>query len=188
MFDIEVSEEFQVGNSSITDSEMLASYPSLCGSAVKNSEIFKKFRSSRVMVEALDHVSIEQGNDYIAEILKYTSWSEKFTLVLVEIDKVGKPRKFRTPEGLGLSDRQVEYYEKLLAARYITYAVYDYPKLKKIQLPEKKYESIRNMLQPLLTMMNPLEDILLGSEEYTTFLRKKVRRKKKPLKILVPET
>lgn len=95
MFDIQVSEEFQVGNSSITDSDMLASYPSLCGSAVKNSEIFKKFRSARVMVEALDHVSIEQGNDYIAEILKYTSWSEKFTKVLVEIDKVGEPRKFR---------------------------------------------------------------------------------------------
>jgi len=95
MFDIQVSEEFQVGNSSITDSEMLASYPSLCGSAVKNPEIFKKFRSSRVMVEALDHVSIEQGNGYIAEILKHTSWSEKFTKVLVEIDKVGDPRKFR---------------------------------------------------------------------------------------------
>ena len=95
MFDIQVSEEFQVGNSSITDSDMFASYPSLCGSAVKNSEIFKKFRSSRVMVDALDHVSIEQGNGYIAEILKYTSWSEKFTKVLVEIDKVGEPRKFR---------------------------------------------------------------------------------------------
>lgn len=95
MFDIEVSEEYQVGNSSITDSDMLASYPSLCGFAVKNSEIFKKFRSSRVMFEALDHVSIEQGNGYIAEILKYTSWSEKFTRVLVEIDRVGEPRKFR---------------------------------------------------------------------------------------------
>jgi thiol-disulfide isomerase/thioredoxin len=96
-------------------------------------------------------------------------------LIIEWKNRSGKPRKFRTPEGLGLSDRQVEYYEKLLAARYISYAVYDYPKLKKIQLPEKKYESIRNMLQPLLTMMNPLEDILLGSEEYTTFLRKKVR-------------
>ena len=95
MFDIQVSEEFRVGNSSITDSEILASYPSLCGSAAKNSEIFKKFRSSRVLVEALDHVSIEQGNDYILEILKNTSWSEKFTKVLVEIDKVGGPRKFK---------------------------------------------------------------------------------------------
>lgn len=95
MFDIQETEEFRVGNSSITDSEMLASYPSLCGLAAKNLEIFKKFRSSRVMVEALDHVSIEQGNSYISEILNYTSWSEKFTKVLLQIDKVGKPRKFR---------------------------------------------------------------------------------------------
>ena len=95
MFDIQVSEEFRVGNSSITDSEITASYPSLCGLAAKNLEIFKKFRSSRVMVKALDHVSIEQGNGYISEILKYSSWSEKFTKTLVKIDKVGKPRKFR---------------------------------------------------------------------------------------------
>lgn len=95
MFDIQVYEEFRVGNSSITDSEILASYPSLCGSAARNLEIFKKFRSSKVMYEALDHVSIEQGNAYISEILKYSTWSEKFTKVLVEIDKVGKPRKFR---------------------------------------------------------------------------------------------
>lgn len=84
MFEIQVSEEFQVGNSSVTDSDMLPSYASFCGSAVKNREIFKKFRSSRVMVGALDHVSIEQGNGYIAEILKYAAWSEEFTKVLVK--------------------------------------------------------------------------------------------------------
>lgn len=95
LFDISYSEEFQVGNSSITDSQMLGSYPSLCGSAAKNLEIFKKFRSSRVMVEALDHVSIEQGKAYISEILKLSPWSEEFTEVLVKIDKFGKPRKFR---------------------------------------------------------------------------------------------
>ena len=95
MFDIEVSEEFRVGNSSITDSEILASYPSLCGSAANNLEIFRKFRSSRVMFDALDHVSISQGNAYIEEILKHSSWSEKFTKVLVQLDQVGRPRKFR---------------------------------------------------------------------------------------------
>lgn len=100
MFDIEVSEEFRVGNSSITDSEILASYPSLCGVAANDKEVFEKFRSSRVMFEALDHVSIEQGNLYISEILKDKPWSKKFTNVLVQIDRVGKPRKFRfTPYG-----------------------------------------------------------------------------------------
>jgi hypothetical protein len=95
MFDTQLSEDFRVGGSSITDSEMLASYPSLCGSAAKDLEIFKVFRSSKVLVEALDHVSIEQGNAYISEILKESTWSEKFTKVLVQIDRVGTPRKFR---------------------------------------------------------------------------------------------
>ena len=82
MFNIQETEEFRVGNTSITDSEILTSYPSLCGLAAKNLEIFKKFRSSRVMVEALDHVSIEQGTSYISEILNYSSWSEKYTKAL----------------------------------------------------------------------------------------------------------
>ena len=95
MFETQLLEEFRVGNSSVTDSEDLASYPSLCGSASRNTEIFKKFRSSRVMVEALDHVSIDQGNAYISEILKSSSWSEDFTRALRLLDTLGKPRKFR---------------------------------------------------------------------------------------------
>ena len=79
VFEIQLSEEFRVGNSSITDSEYLASYPSLCGSASKNDEVFKKFRSAKVMADALDHVSIEQGKAYIYEILKTRSWSKEFT-------------------------------------------------------------------------------------------------------------
>lgn len=94
-FDLQVREEFRVGNSSITDSDRLASYPSYCGLAARNSETFKNFRSSRVLIEALDHVSIEQGNSYISEILRSGSWREEFTKVLLQLDKVGKPRKFK---------------------------------------------------------------------------------------------
>lgn len=95
LFDIQAKEEFRVGNSSITDSETMATYPSLCGLAASNLETFNKFRSSRVLVEALDHVSIEQGTSYISEILKSGPWSQEFTKVLLQIDKVGKPRKFK---------------------------------------------------------------------------------------------
>ena len=95
LFDIQAQEEFRVGNSSITDSETMATYPSLCGLATRNLETFNKFRSSRVLVEALDHVSIEQGSSYISEILKSGPWSEEFTKVLLQMDKVGKPRKFK---------------------------------------------------------------------------------------------
>jgi hypothetical protein len=95
LFDIQAKKEFRVGNSSITDSETLETYASLCGSAASDSETFSRFRSSRVLVVALDHVSIEQGNSYISEILKSGPWSEDFTKVLLQIDKVGKPRKFK---------------------------------------------------------------------------------------------
>ena len=94
LFDIKESKEFKVGNTSITDSEILATYPSLCGLAARNLETFKKFRSARVMVEALDHVTIEQGNSYISEILKIGGWSKKFTAVLLQLDNVGGPRKY----------------------------------------------------------------------------------------------
>ena len=94
-FDTQQSDDFPIGNSSITDSEALALYPSLCGLAATNDEIFNKFRSAKVMIMALDHVSIDQGNAYISEILNSRSWSETFTGVLAHIDKVGKPRKFR---------------------------------------------------------------------------------------------
>ena len=95
MFDTPLNDDFPVSGSSITDSKVLASYPSLCGLAATNMEIFNKFRSARVMVQALDHVSIDQGNAYISEILNSRSWSETFTEVLAHIDKVGRPRKFR---------------------------------------------------------------------------------------------
>jgi putative sugar O-methyltransferase len=99
MFDIQKIEEFSVQNSSITDSDFLSAYPTLCGTAASNQTIFNKFRSSKIMVEALDHVSIEQGNAYIAEILKNTNWKESYSNAINEIDKLGKPRKYRFTYG-----------------------------------------------------------------------------------------
>jgi putative sugar O-methyltransferase len=95
MFDTQLSKEFPVGNSSVTDSDYIAQYATLCGSAARDEEVFKKFRSAKVMVEALDHVSIEQGNAYISQILKYGQWSSQYTKVIREIDLLGKPRKFK---------------------------------------------------------------------------------------------
>jgi hypothetical protein len=95
MFHSQVSEDIYFGNSSISDSQRYASFPSLCELAAKNDLVFQKFRSSRVLFDVLDHVSIEHGNSYIAEILKSKKWSEDFTQVIVQIDKLGKPRKFR---------------------------------------------------------------------------------------------
>jgi putative sugar O-methyltransferase len=99
VFDTQKLDEFTVKNSSITDSEFLSAYPTLCATAASNPQIFSKFRSSKVMIEALDHVSIEEANGYIAEILKQTNWQDNFTSALHEIDKIGKPRKYRFEYG-----------------------------------------------------------------------------------------
>jgi hypothetical protein len=47
------------------------------------------------MIRALDHVSIDLGKAYIAEILKFRSWSDNFTSVIKHIDSVGSPKRFR---------------------------------------------------------------------------------------------
>jgi hypothetical protein len=95
LFDTPLTGEFPVSNTSVTDSEVFASYSSLCGLAARNMEIFNVFRRSRIMVDALDHVSIQQGKAYIVEILNSNSWSNDFTKVLMHVDSVGEPRKFR---------------------------------------------------------------------------------------------
>jgi hypothetical protein len=94
-FEIQVNDEYPVAFSSITDSELFASFPSLCGSAANDVEIFKKFRSSKVMIQALDHVSFDLGKAYIDEILKFRPWSYNFTSVIEHIDSVGRPSKFK---------------------------------------------------------------------------------------------
>ena len=45
------------------------------------------------MVEALDHVSIEQADLYIVKILKEGLWNPEFSKVINKIDSLGNPRK-----------------------------------------------------------------------------------------------
>ena len=93
----QVIDEFKVQSSSMTDSFYLSTYPSLCALAANNDVAFKTFRSAQTMVEALDHVSIEQANLYILEILKKGLWNPEFTEVINKIDSLGNPRKYRFP-------------------------------------------------------------------------------------------
>jgi len=47
------------------------------------------------MIEALDHVSIQQGFDYLREIEKLEGWNEHSKNVIKKIDSVGQPIRFR---------------------------------------------------------------------------------------------
>ena len=93
LFETQVTGEFPPEESSISDSERFADFPALCGSAAKDTEIFEKFRSSKILYTILDHVTFDQGQDYITEILKYSPWSEDYSRALILIDSLGKPRK-----------------------------------------------------------------------------------------------
>ena len=77
----------------MTDSSYMSTYPSLCALVANNDVAFKTFRSSQTMVEALDHVSIEQADLYIVKILKEGLWNPEFSKVINKIDSLGNPRK-----------------------------------------------------------------------------------------------
>jgi len=95
LWQIEEIEQYKPGGTSITDSEYLSAYPTLCGLAAHDDSIFKRFRSCEILVEALDHVSLEQGHQYLSEIQKMTTWSREFSKALIQLDAVGNPRKYR---------------------------------------------------------------------------------------------
>lgn len=52
---------------SLSDNEI---YPKFCAEASLNSEVFKNFRSNSDYMEILEHLTEEQGNEYIEEIKK----------------------------------------------------------------------------------------------------------------------
>ena len=93
-FDVQLDKKYEYKNTSITDSSLHSTYTTLCGLAAKDSKTFKKFRSARVMVQVLDHVTIEQGWEYIFEILELAEWDGNFTEIIKKIDEHGKPIKF----------------------------------------------------------------------------------------------
>jgi hypothetical protein len=93
-FEVELDDKYTINETSITDSKAHNTYLTLCGLAASDDKVFKKFRSAKVMIQVLDHVSIEQGKEYISEILKLTKWDTNFTKIIEKLDEYGKPNKF----------------------------------------------------------------------------------------------
>ncbi len=93
-FEVELDDKYTIKETSITDSKVHGTYLTLCGLAASDDKVFKSFRSARVMIQVLDHVSKEQGEEYISEILKLTKWDTNFTKIIEKLDEHGKPNKF----------------------------------------------------------------------------------------------
>lgn len=79
---------------SITHS--MSTYTDVCQLAVRDDEVFSKFKSMPAYTAILEHVSFDQGKEYIQEILKYNPhllsevWISKF----LENDKYGSPTTY----------------------------------------------------------------------------------------------
>jgi hypothetical protein len=81
-----------------------------------------------------------------------------------------KPGIYRTADGLGLSSTVRTIQEKLVAVKFLTFALYDYPKKKNIDLNNREYDTIRSMLKPLLNQLEPYEERLVGWKQYHDYL------------------
>jgi len=114
LWQIEGIERYTPGGTSITDSERLSAFPTLCGLAAHDDSIFKRFRSCEVLVEALDHVSLEQGHQYLCEIQKMSTWSLEFSKALAQLDAVGNPRKYRFADYGTISPTLLRYLKVYL--------------------------------------------------------------------------
>jgi hypothetical protein len=114
LWKIEKIGQYMPEGTSISDSELLSAYPTLCGLAAHDDSIFKQFRSCEAIVEVLDHVSLEQGHQYIFEILKMAPWNANFSTALIRLDSVGSPRKYRFPDYGTISPTLLRYLKVYL--------------------------------------------------------------------------
>jgi hypothetical protein len=96
---IKESKSFPPGGTSIADSDLFGAFPTLCGLAAEDDQIFSTFRRYEIFLKVVDFVRMEQGFLYIDEILKHelggVNISNNYKKTLKSIDSVGKPKKYR---------------------------------------------------------------------------------------------
>lgn len=75
--------------SSLSD---IGSYLEICSLAQERNDIYRKFKSCREYRQILEHVSREQGSEYL-DILRKDTWISEFLTRLIEGD-VGSPYRY----------------------------------------------------------------------------------------------
>jgi putative sugar O-methyltransferase len=93
-FDTEIIIGSEHQGTSITDGEYTKSWPTMAQVAAAQDKIFRKFRRSRVLIDALDHVTLEDAKKYFSEIEKISNFQPKFRACLKDLDSVGKPVRY----------------------------------------------------------------------------------------------
>jgi len=94
LINLKADRNFYPQGTSITDSTRYSSYLTLCVLASKNQKIFSKFRSYKVIVEVLDHVTYKQGKEYLKAINKFGGWNKQYGELIEKLDYYGGGKKF----------------------------------------------------------------------------------------------
>lgn len=106
--------DFVVGNTSITDEFAHIGFSTLCARSVDSLAIFSKFRSCTSIIDVLDHVTIDQGREYVSFIReKNPTLLENSSLgVAKEIDLIGRPLRWKFSR-IGLMSPTILRYLKV---------------------------------------------------------------------------
>ncbi|MBU3715115.1 MAG: redoxin domain-containing protein [Ferruginibacter sp.] len=91
-------------------------------------------------------------------------------------EQMEKLKKFKTADGLGLSNTVREMQEKLITADYLNIALYQYPDKRNIDLSSPEFEKIKKNLKPLEDKLKPFEEKLVGWKAYNDFLYLQITR------------
>jgi putative sugar O-methyltransferase len=95
-----------VAKTSITDE---SPYSSFCLEAARNSNTFIDFKQSPVFREVLEHVTFEQGIEYLRSTLKQTAHYESLMNQFQQNDRLGKPQVYHYGEYGLLSPTTLRY-------------------------------------------------------------------------------
>ena len=134
----------------------------LTGTSIATNEFFSS---------GADYLSSYEIEYYLANQSELPAPISFYELLMKEWKKNHeKPGIYRTADGLGLSSTVRTIQEKLVAVKFLTFALYDYPKKKNIDLNNREYDTIRSMLKPLLNQLEPYEERLVGWKQYHDYL------------------
>jgi hypothetical protein len=109
LFVLPIEEAIRHSGTSLSDSGEYEPYLQLCHAANTQPKIYKIFRTSKAMHSVVDHVTFEQGDQYLRNILKTNNLTKNLISVVNQVDSIGNPRKFRYKPYGDLSPLSLRY-------------------------------------------------------------------------------
>ena len=138
----------------------------LTGTAIATNSYFEGYQSP-----------IKNLKYYIDNPYSETDVNRFYSMVLSQWEyDIEKLKKFKTPDGLGLSRTVRELQEKLITADYLSVALYEYPEKKNINLKSAEFDANRKKLEPLQKKLQPFEQKLVGWDSYNDYLYLQITR------------